>query len=60
MRITSVWRFKVEWSWTNWTFGVWYGKFSGRHAIGVDMGPLELIWKQVYVKRPGSRRGGKV
>lgn len=36
----------TTWSWTNWTFGVW--KLEKRHhkAYGVDIGPLEIVWRK--------------
>jgi hypothetical protein len=50
MKVISVWRFKAEWSWTNWTFGLWYAKFGAHHMFGVDMGPFEVMWKQQYIR----------
>lgn len=38
------WTRKTTWRWTNWTFGVWWSKERRRNAIGVDLGPLEVVW----------------
>lgn len=43
------WRFTHRLSWSNWTFGVWWGgkpMFRWK-TIGVDLGPLELTWRKV-------------
>lgn len=35
----------VSLTWTNWTFGFWYGRFSkNKAAWGIDIGPLELVY----------------
>jgi len=39
----------VRWTWTNWTFGVWYAKFGSRRHFGIDIGPFEVVWKDKYV-----------
>jgi hypothetical protein len=42
--------FKAQIEWSNWTFGFWW--WPGRTGWGIDIGPLELIWKRPrpYVK----------
>jgi len=35
---------KVMWTWTNWTFGLWYSRVRKHRAWGIDLGPLEIIW----------------
>lgn len=40
-------RFKnitVTFSWTNWTFGIWWD-CRRMHALGLDLGPLEFVYK---------------
>jgi len=34
------------WTWTNWTFGIWYAKFGGKKRFGIDIGPFEVIWRE--------------
>lgn len=36
------WRWTVKVTWTNWTFGAWWGKVGRRYMIGIDVGPLEV------------------
>lgn len=36
------WRF----SWSNWTFGVWWGPVGWYDWLGIDLGPLELSWRR--------------
>lgn len=40
-------------SWTNWTFGIWWGRPRKRAAWqwGVDLGPLEFVITPLF-KRP--------
>lgn len=51
-------KFVYRFSWTNWTFGLWWGKFgrTGRFLFGLDLGPWELIWRDM---RPLRERGKK-
>lgn len=35
---------KIKWTWTNWTFGVWFGRVGRRQLWGIDLGPLEIGW----------------
>jgi hypothetical protein len=35
----------VTWTWTNWTFGVYWGPIGRTNVFGIDIGPLELIWR---------------
>lgn len=37
-------RWKASFSWTNWTFGIWWGQFHRGLIIGLDLGPLEVDW----------------
>lgn len=40
---------KVMWSWGNWTFGFWFYSPSSRtRTWGVDLGPLEVLWRRSY------------
>lgn len=45
-------RGRWTWSWTNWTFGVWWYTTSIKKIklFGLDLGPLE------YVRRRPNRR----
>lgn len=37
----------VTWTWTNWTFGVWYARFGKyKQGWGIDIGPFEIVWKR--------------
>lgn len=36
---------EVKISKTNWTFGIWFWK---RKAFGIEIGPLEILWKRIY------------
>ena len=42
------WRWKVTWTWTNWTFGAWWGKVGNNYMIGVDLGPLEVVRQRTF------------
>lgn len=35
-------KISFRWSWTNWTFGVWWDRTKLR-AWGVDLGPFEVV-----------------
>lgn len=35
----------TTWSWTNWTFGLWWKGFKRSNCFGIDAGPLEVVWK---------------
>jgi hypothetical protein len=37
---------EVCWTWTNWTFGVYWGHIGKKFVIGIDVGPFEVIWKK--------------
>jgi hypothetical protein len=41
-------KMRIRFTWTNWTFGIWWGRFSKSkrqpNHFGLDLGPLELIW----------------
>lgn len=43
---------KVRFEWTNWTFGVWWGKVGKTHNIGVDLGPLQMCWIKTEIYNP--------
>lgn len=36
---------QTRFTWTNWTFGVWWDR-TKLHAVGLDLGPLEIIWRE--------------
>jgi hypothetical protein len=36
---------RITWTWTNWTFGVWTKQFHRFRAWGIDLGPLEMVWR---------------
>ena len=41
------WRLaKYRCTWTNWTFGVWWGRLTKRSPmhLGIDFGPLEWLF----------------
>lgn len=44
------WRWQVTLSWTNWTFGVYWGKIGRKYMIGVDLGPLEIVRVRAFVR----------
>lgn len=36
----------IRWTWTNWTFGLWYARMSRKsRAAGIDLGPLGIVWR---------------
>ena len=41
------WEPRHRFGWSNWTFGVWWddGTLTGRPCFGIDIGPLELLWR---------------
>ena len=42
-----MWRLQqVRWTWSNWTFGVWWGRCGPAYPlhVGLDVGPLEIVW----------------
>lgn len=56
------WKWEVKLTWTNWTFGAWWGKIGRKYMIGIDVGPLEIVRTRAFVRstrakhRPGSWR----
>ncbi len=46
---------KVRFQWTNWTFGIWWGKFSKSKSapnhFAVELGPLQIIWTWKAMRR---------
>jgi hypothetical protein len=34
----------IRWTWTNWTFGIWWGLISRKKHLGIDCGPFEVTW----------------
>lgn len=33
-------------NWTNWTFGIWFGRINRKtKAFGIDLGPFEMLWQ---------------
>jgi hypothetical protein len=36
---------RITWTWTNWTFGIWSGRFGHTKQLrwGIDLGPLEIV-----------------
>lgn len=38
--------YRLEWSWTNWTFGFWSGRIGKWRCYGVDLGPFEVVWRK--------------
>lgn len=40
-------------TWTNWTFGVWWDRRRLK-AFGIDLGPLEIVWRKRHVRTGGS------
>lgn len=55
------WRRQVNWTWTNWTFGIWWSSRRNRRlpyaAFGIDLGPLEVVWRQEPLMRHLNRKG---
>lgn len=43
------WRWIITLSWTNWTFGVYWGKIGNKYMIGVDLGPLEIVRRREFI-----------
>lgn len=42
------WKREVRVTWTNWTFGIWWGPIARNSFIGVDVGPLEIVWRKKW------------
>lgn len=56
-RMLRRWRLRsgdayLTWHWTNWTFGVWWGRLSTGASGGVDLGPLEFTVRKRVTRRP--------
>lgn len=51
------WKWQVRITWTNWTFGAWWGKIGRKYMIGIDVGPLEIVRTRSFVRstRPKHR-----
>lgn len=51
------WRWQVTVTWTNWTFGAWWGKVGKKYMLGIDLGPLEITRVRSFVRstRPKHR-----
>jgi hypothetical protein len=43
------WRWIITLSWTNWTFGFYWGKIGNKYMIGVDFGPLEIVRRREFI-----------
>jgi hypothetical protein len=43
---------KVLVTWTNWTFGPWYAVLNGDQVWGIDIGPLEIMWRRRRLPPP--------
>lgn len=43
---------EARWTWTNWTFGVWWD-LKRLRAFGLDVGPFELMCKLPRRVGPG-------
>lgn len=44
------WRWQITLSWTNWTFGVYWGKVGKKYMVGIDFGPLEIVRVREFVR----------
>lgn len=44
------WKWQVRLSWTNWTFGVYWGKIGRKYMIGIDLGPLEIVRVRSFIR----------
>lgn len=44
------WTWQVKFTWTNWTFGVYWGKIGRKYMIGIDIGPLEIVRVRKFVR----------
>jgi len=54
-KVGAMKRFRVTWTWTTWTFGIWWDK-KKLHAWGFDLGPCELIYRKEHFKvKPNTR-----
>lgn len=49
------WTWQVTLSWTNWTFGVYWGKVGRKYMIGIDVGPLEISRVRKFVRTERSK-----
>lgn len=44
------WEWQIKLTWTNWTFGVYWGKIGSKYMLGVDVGPLEIVRVRKFVR----------
>lgn len=49
------WQWEIKLTWTNWTFGAWWGKIGKRYMIGIDIGPLEITRVRAFVRSTRSK-----
>lgn len=53
------WKWQVTVSWTNWTFGAWWGKIGRKYMIGIDIGPLEIVRTRSFVRSARAKHRPK-
>lgn len=42
------WKLNYKVQWTNWTFGIWWGKIGRYQYRAFDLGPLQMWWKRSW------------
>lgn len=53
------WKWQVTISWTNWTFGVHWGKIGRTYMFGVDLGPLEIVRTRTFIRSARAKHRPK-